>query len=225
MQRMHNPEREAKKADRIHRTKALKQKEPTTDFESFMFKCRLCMMGFRRRGMLVFKLVYFKFVYYLFFLFLKLSKIGLFEIIGHLWPLSYCTVHRWITFLNDILRCAWRRFLSWRCPSLNPTEITSASTVIRSGLSQHMNVLLGLFMIAVSSANSVLPPSTDLHILTTLWTSHWLQLLLTHRKTIAVCPRAKRLEPPLKIVSTWLFLHSAFMSTVSLLKLILKNTF
>lgn len=53
MQRMHNPEREAKKADRNHRTKALKQKEPTTDFESFMFKCRLCMMGFRRRGMLV----------------------------------------------------------------------------------------------------------------------------------------------------------------------------
>ncbi|XP_026988412.1 PR domain zinc finger protein 10 isoform X1 [Tachysurus fulvidraco] len=53
MQRMHNPEREAKKADRIHRTKSLKQKEPTTDFESFMFKCRLCMMGFRRRGMLV----------------------------------------------------------------------------------------------------------------------------------------------------------------------------
>uniref|UniRef100_A0A8C1X516 PR domain zinc finger protein 10 n=1 Tax=Cyprinus carpio TaxID=7962 RepID=A0A8C1X516_CYPCA len=52
MQRMHNPEREAKK-DHIHRTKALKQKEPTTDFESFMFKCRLCMMGFRRRGMLV----------------------------------------------------------------------------------------------------------------------------------------------------------------------------
>ncbi|XP_056622527.1 PR domain zinc finger protein 10 [Triplophysa dalaica] len=53
MQRMHNPEREAKKADRNHRTKALKHKEPTTDFESFMFKCRLCMMGFRRRGMLV----------------------------------------------------------------------------------------------------------------------------------------------------------------------------
>ncbi|XP_051953439.1 PR domain zinc finger protein 10-like [Xyrauchen texanus] len=53
MQRMHNPDRESKKADRNHRTKALKQKEPTTDFESFMFKCRLCMMGFRRRGMLV----------------------------------------------------------------------------------------------------------------------------------------------------------------------------
>lgn len=53
MQRMHNPEREAKKADRSHRSKALKQKVPTTDFESFMFKCRLCMMGFRRRGMLV----------------------------------------------------------------------------------------------------------------------------------------------------------------------------
>ncbi|KAA0714700.1 Zinc finger protein 10 [Triplophysa tibetana] len=53
MQRMHNPEREAKKADRNYRTKALKHKEPTTDFESFMFKCRLCMMGFRRRGMLV----------------------------------------------------------------------------------------------------------------------------------------------------------------------------
>ncbi|XP_036393099.1 PR domain zinc finger protein 10 isoform X2 [Megalops cyprinoides] len=53
MQRMHNPEREAKKVDRIHRSKTLKQKVPTTDFESFMFKCRLCMMGFRRRGMLV----------------------------------------------------------------------------------------------------------------------------------------------------------------------------
>ncbi|XP_069038590.1 PR domain zinc finger protein 10 [Lepisosteus oculatus] len=53
MQRMHNPEREAKKADRIHRSKTLKQKVPSTDFESFMFKCRLCMMGFRRRGMLV----------------------------------------------------------------------------------------------------------------------------------------------------------------------------
>uniref|UniRef100_A0A8C6SAB6 PR domain zinc finger protein 10 n=1 Tax=Neogobius melanostomus TaxID=47308 RepID=A0A8C6SAB6_9GOBI len=53
MQRMHNPDREAKKADKIHRAKALKMKIPTTDFESFMFKCRLCMMGFRRRGMLV----------------------------------------------------------------------------------------------------------------------------------------------------------------------------
>lgn len=53
MQRMHNPDREAKKADKIHRAKALKMKVPTTDFESFMFKCRLCMMGFRRRGMLV----------------------------------------------------------------------------------------------------------------------------------------------------------------------------
>ena len=53
MQRMHNPEREAKKADRVHRSKALKLKVPTTDFESFMFKCRVCMMGFRRRGMLV----------------------------------------------------------------------------------------------------------------------------------------------------------------------------
>ncbi|XP_026879498.2 PR domain zinc finger protein 10 isoform X1 [Electrophorus electricus] len=53
MQRMHNPEREAKKAERTHRAKALKLKEPTTDLESFMFKCRLCMMGFRRRGMLV----------------------------------------------------------------------------------------------------------------------------------------------------------------------------
>lgn len=53
MQRMHNPDREARKADKIHRAKALKMKVPTTDFESFMFKCRLCMMGFRRRGMLV----------------------------------------------------------------------------------------------------------------------------------------------------------------------------
>ncbi|XP_057695884.1 PR domain zinc finger protein 10-like isoform X1 [Corythoichthys intestinalis] len=53
MQRMHNPEREAKKAERSHRAKSCKMKPPTTDFESFMFKCRLCMMGFRRRGMLV----------------------------------------------------------------------------------------------------------------------------------------------------------------------------
>lgn len=50
---MHNPDREAKKADRIQRSKTLKLKVPTTDFESFMFKCRVCMMGFRRRGMLV----------------------------------------------------------------------------------------------------------------------------------------------------------------------------
>lgn len=50
---MHNPDREAKKADRVHRSKALKLKTPATDFESFVFKCRLCMMGFRRRGMLV----------------------------------------------------------------------------------------------------------------------------------------------------------------------------
>lgn len=53
MQRMHNPDREAKKADRIQRSKTLKMKVPNTDLESFMFKCRLCMMGFRRRGMLV----------------------------------------------------------------------------------------------------------------------------------------------------------------------------
>ncbi|XP_076002532.1 PR domain zinc finger protein 10 [Genypterus blacodes] len=53
MQRMHNPDREAKKADRVQRSKTLKLKVPTTDFESFMFKCRVCMMGFRRRGMLV----------------------------------------------------------------------------------------------------------------------------------------------------------------------------
>ncbi|XP_056399703.1 PR domain zinc finger protein 10 isoform X2 [Hyla sarda] len=53
MQRMHNPEREAKKADRTGRTKAFKPRIASTDYESFMFKCRLCMMGFRRRGMLV----------------------------------------------------------------------------------------------------------------------------------------------------------------------------
>nr|XP_043888254.1 PR domain zinc finger protein 10 isoform X3 [Solea senegalensis] len=53
MQRMHNPDREAKKADRINRSKTLKMKVPNMDFESFMFKCRVCMMGFRRRGMLV----------------------------------------------------------------------------------------------------------------------------------------------------------------------------
>lgn len=50
MQRMHNPERE--RANRTHRTKTFKQKIPA-DFESYMFKCRVCMMGFRRRGMLV----------------------------------------------------------------------------------------------------------------------------------------------------------------------------
>ena len=53
MQRMHNPDREAKKADRILRSKIQKLKVPNSDFESFMFKCRVCMMGFRRRGMLV----------------------------------------------------------------------------------------------------------------------------------------------------------------------------
>ncbi|KAG9464272.1 hypothetical protein GDO78_020211 [Eleutherodactylus coqui] len=53
MQRMHNPEREAKKADRTGRTKAFKPRIASTDYESFMFKCRVCMMGFRRRGMLV----------------------------------------------------------------------------------------------------------------------------------------------------------------------------
>ncbi|MGH0132703.1 UNVERIFIED_CONTAM: hypothetical protein FKN15_027803 [Acipenser sinensis] len=47
---MHNPERE--RANRTHRTKTFKQKIPA-DFESYMFKCRVCMMGFRRRGMLV----------------------------------------------------------------------------------------------------------------------------------------------------------------------------
>ncbi|XP_073513559.1 PR domain zinc finger protein 10 isoform X2 [Phyllobates terribilis] len=53
MQRMHNPEREAKKADRTGRTKSFKPRIASTDYESFMFKCRVCMMGFRRRGMLV----------------------------------------------------------------------------------------------------------------------------------------------------------------------------
>ncbi|NWU96946.1 PRD10 protein, partial [Upupa epops] len=53
MQRMHNPEREAKKADRISRSKTFKPRIASTDYESYMFKCRLCMMGFRRRGMLV----------------------------------------------------------------------------------------------------------------------------------------------------------------------------
>ncbi|XP_053450941.1 PR domain zinc finger protein 10 isoform X1 [Nycticebus coucang] len=53
MQRMHNPEREAKKADRISRSKTFKPRVTSTDYDSFTFKCRLCMMGFRRRGMLV----------------------------------------------------------------------------------------------------------------------------------------------------------------------------
>ncbi|XP_038145888.1 PR domain zinc finger protein 10 isoform X2 [Cyprinodon tularosa] len=53
MQRMHNPDREAKKSDRTHHSKAHKTKVPATDLDSFVFKCRLCMMGFRRRGMLV----------------------------------------------------------------------------------------------------------------------------------------------------------------------------
>lgn len=50
---MHNPEREAKKADRISRSKTFKPRITSTDYDSFTFKCRLCMMGFRRRGMLV----------------------------------------------------------------------------------------------------------------------------------------------------------------------------
>ncbi|KAG7483868.1 hypothetical protein MATL_G00042970 [Megalops atlanticus] len=53
MQRMHNPEREARRADRAHRSKALRPKAPAADIDNFLFKCRLCMMGFRRRGMLV----------------------------------------------------------------------------------------------------------------------------------------------------------------------------
>ncbi|XP_041513137.1 PR domain zinc finger protein 10 isoform X4 [Microtus oregoni] len=53
MQRMHNPEREAKKADRISRSKTFKPRITSSDYDSFTFKCRLCMMGFRRRGMLV----------------------------------------------------------------------------------------------------------------------------------------------------------------------------
>ncbi|MEQ2182863.1 PR domain zinc finger protein 10 [Goodea atripinnis] len=53
MQRMHNPDREAKKSDRTHHSKTHKTKVPATDLDSFVFKCRLCMMGFRRRGMLV----------------------------------------------------------------------------------------------------------------------------------------------------------------------------
>uniref|UniRef100_A0A452HP68 PR domain zinc finger protein 10 n=1 Tax=Gopherus agassizii TaxID=38772 RepID=A0A452HP68_9SAUR len=53
MKRMHNPEREAKQADRMSRSKTFKPRIASTDYESFMFKCRLCMMGFRRRGMLV----------------------------------------------------------------------------------------------------------------------------------------------------------------------------
>ncbi|XP_021175064.2 PR domain zinc finger protein 10 isoform X2 [Fundulus heteroclitus] len=53
MQRMHNPDREAKKSDRTHHSKIHKTKVPATDLDSFVFKCRLCMMGFRRRGMLV----------------------------------------------------------------------------------------------------------------------------------------------------------------------------
>lgn len=53
MQRMHNPEREAKKADRVGRSKTFKPRITSTDYDSFTFKCRLCMMGFRRRGMLV----------------------------------------------------------------------------------------------------------------------------------------------------------------------------
>ncbi|OCT70423.1 PR domain zinc finger protein 10 isoform X1 [Xenopus laevis] len=53
MQRMHNPERESKKSDRTGRAKAFKPRLVSTDYESFMFKCRVCMMGFRRRGMLV----------------------------------------------------------------------------------------------------------------------------------------------------------------------------
>uniref|UniRef100_G3UDK0 PR domain zinc finger protein 10 n=1 Tax=Loxodonta africana TaxID=9785 RepID=G3UDK0_LOXAF len=53
MQRMHNPEREAKKADRISRSKTFKPRITSTDYDSFTFKCRLCMMGFRSEAVLV----------------------------------------------------------------------------------------------------------------------------------------------------------------------------
>nr|XP_032800057.1 PR domain zinc finger protein 10-like [Petromyzon marinus]XP_032800058.1 PR domain zinc finger protein 10-like [Petromyzon marinus] len=55
MQRMHNPEREMllRVAVRQHKTKRFRPKVAPHDFESFIFKCRLCLMGFRRRGMLV----------------------------------------------------------------------------------------------------------------------------------------------------------------------------
>ncbi|CAM9239362.1 unnamed protein product, partial [Lampetra fluviatilis] len=56
MQRMHNPERELlllRVAVRPLKTKRFRPKVAPHDFESFTFKCRVCMMGFRRRGMLV----------------------------------------------------------------------------------------------------------------------------------------------------------------------------
>ncbi|KAI8484193.1 PR domain zinc finger protein 10 [Branchiostoma belcheri] len=53
MLRMHNPEREARNANRPNKPKAFKPKTPPSDYNSFTFKCRGCMLGFRRRGMLV----------------------------------------------------------------------------------------------------------------------------------------------------------------------------
>lgn len=134
MQRMHNPEREAKKADRIHRTKSLKQKEPSTDFESFIFKCRLCMMGFRRRGMLVITfsplIKYHMSLKYL----AQYNKPNLLNDFSRNQCFNYLIYYRLITCQNATLRCESMRSLSWHSPSLSPTEITFVSIVIRYAL-------------------------------------------------------------------------------------------
>ena len=53
--RMHNPEREARNLMLAQRPKKqpFKPRIPPTDMHAFTFKCRICLIGFKRRGMLV----------------------------------------------------------------------------------------------------------------------------------------------------------------------------
>ena len=53
--RMHNPEREARNLQQAQRPKKqpFKPRIPPTDMHAFTFKCRVCSIGFKRRGMLV----------------------------------------------------------------------------------------------------------------------------------------------------------------------------
>ncbi|XP_033126033.1 PR domain zinc finger protein 10-like isoform X2 [Anneissia japonica] len=55
MQRMHNPQREAEIAMNANKPRKIpfKPQIPPTDVDRFTFKCRLCQVGFKRRGMLV----------------------------------------------------------------------------------------------------------------------------------------------------------------------------
>ncbi|XP_071958799.1 uncharacterized protein [Antedon mediterranea] len=55
MQRMHNPQREAEIALQANKPRKVpfKPQIPPSDIDRFTFKCRICRVGFKRRGMLV----------------------------------------------------------------------------------------------------------------------------------------------------------------------------